>query len=167
MKALFLVLALVSVSAFAREGHEGPEAAPSLPSPVIAMVKTSSFFVPPNAPRLILVQVRENGAVELVKNFPSGKVEVTAVATLSPTLAKKIASDSRQVKETEIRDPQPNMPGCMDAPSTTYLSIQGRKEIVIGRHIDCKEMEKVDASDADRQLRTALEAAASLAYLTR
>jgi hypothetical protein len=164
MKALILALALFSsVASFASEGHEGPEAAPRLKAPVIAKVVTGSGFAPPTVARSTIVQIRSNGEIERIRNFANGDVQQTDIAALAPALAQQILETSRKVKQTVVRDPQPANPGCEDAPSTVYYAVQAGKDIVIAARENCKDMEKVDESDADRDLKRALSGAAELA----
>ena len=168
MKALILALALLTAtSSFAREGHEGPEAAPKSPAAVIAKVVTSAFFVAPTAPQSTIVEIRADGSIDQILDYRDGRTEIKAVATLAAEVLKQLATMVSEVKETLVRDPNPASPGCMDAPSTTFYAVQGGHEIVIAARENCKDLEKVDESDADRSLKRALNGAVALASVIR
>ncbi len=169
MKALLITaLLFTSLAVSAREGHEGPEATPVRPSsPVVAKVVTGAGFAPPAAPRATIVQIRENGTVERIRDYQGRQPSTQLIALLSKKVAEKIAQTAAAVEKTDVRDPRPENPGCMDAPSTTYYAVQGANEIVIAARENCKDLEKVDESAADRDLKRALDAVSALATLAR
>jgi|GEM_PF-4826236 len=164
MKSLVLALSLLlSIPAFA--GHEGPEGVAIL-DPVIAKVVTGSGFAPPVAPLSVTVQIHRSGLIEMIRAFPKNS-KTTEVATLAQPVALKLWGYTTSVVQAKLEDINPSAPECMDAPSTTYYAVQGWQEVEVAMTQNCKEFRKANESDADREVKRALDAALELSMIAR
>ena len=66
------------------------------------------------------------------------------------------------VKPGELVDPQPNHPGCMDAPSFQYVVEAPQGRIVIWAKEECKTMTRKNATAADTEIMQILSAIVAL-----
>lgn len=165
MKNLILALALcmIATPTFAKDGNDGPNAAQQEQQApqFIAEVVQGSGFVPHDYPSGTSVGVKENGSVVLTKFYFDGKVKTEVIAKLSKAMTANLLANVNAVSEGELIDQAPNSPGCMDAPTTTYLA----NGVKVKQRADCKEYLKNNENDADRQVVTTLGSLWDLANL--
>ncbi len=169
MKNLILALALclVATPSLARDGNDGPNAAQEARSApkIIAQVSIGAMFVPHDHPKGESVSVKDNGDVEHTLYWFNGKTKVKIIAKLSNATLAKLKANVNAVSKGEVVDPNPELPGCMDAPTTTYLANTNGVLLAIEQRIDCKDFRKTDANEADAAVVKTLKALMDLAEL--
>jgi hypothetical protein len=135
----------------AKAGNEGAQAAPQPQDPVLAeYIAAGGFFVPPGSVASKQYQILQSGTVQLVswiRGEQSPKVE-----TLKQLSTEELALCNNLVEAIEpgeLVDPNPESPGCMDAPSFRYVVHSSKGEITIWEKFNCKVMDRPAATEAD------------------
>ena len=163
-QCLALLLSLTTLTAWA--GNEGPQAAPTLPSQVLAEMVIGSGFGPPDMPFSTTIDIMKDGRVQEIQTFRMNRTVITELATLAPDTLAKLNKTVQSTKKGNIVDPDPKVPSCMDAPTTMYFAILNSGErIELGASEGCKEMRKDNATYGDKQIQKILQGFMSLIYL--
>jgi hypothetical protein len=161
LSALLLVL---STSAMAFVGNDGPQAAPQPPArPLVERSKNGGFMVPPGGLSAVKLQILDNGSVVKTEWIRAQGLAVqppktTLLLTFSPDKIAKIAQVVAQVKPGKLVDPNPERPSCMDAPTFTDVIYQGGVRVVLTETAACKTSVSDQASSADNELIQVLNA---------
>lgn len=157
MKYFILALAVCFSAVPAIAGNDGPNAAPKMPGPKVtslAQVTTSSFFTAPGSPYSTTVEVLPSGKVVVTssirsENGEADKVQVSALAALSKKAISNLMSDLKNLSAGKPVDTEPNTPGCMDAPGTSYSVLQNGQIVQLAFNGGCKEYRKPNMNQSD------------------
>lgn len=166
MKKTIALILMLAFGFTAKAGNEGAQAAPMPPATVLAeYIVNGGFFVPPNSPVTRRYQILSNGVAQEVVLYNSNKAPTTSLLkNLSTRELESIKSYIKTVKPGELYDPNPEAPGCMDAPGMRYTIYQDTTAIVIAQVQDCKEMARQNVSIADGRIVQILSEIAQLAH---
>lgn len=128
MKKALLIFAAAAISSSAF--------ATSLVPPILEMTSGGGF----RQPTWSRLTVYANGHVveTTIDSMTGQQVEIVSVLNLDPSVIQGLNILANQVKEEELVDPQPEKPGCMDAPTTTYVIKDRNQDIKIAQTILCK-----------------------------
>jgi hypothetical protein len=152
MKTIFAIILTLGFSLTAFAGNEGPQASPSEPAKIIAEVIVGIMFAPPTSPRTIRYQIFSTGNTQVVKTMRDGTETAQALKTYSPEEARAIRANVKEIVAGKIFDPNPSMPGCMDAPSVVYKVYKSKGEIEIFHRFNCKNSARKNANQADADM---------------
>lgn len=163
MKTQILAMLLVLSTLTAQAGNEGPQAAPKPPPKMIAQVVTGGGFAPPSVPVRRTIDVLADGQVQSTESYRDGHTVTKALAKLSKGVLSKLQAIVTATQAGELVDPNPQNPGCMDAPSITYYAILANQtKIAVASVEQCKQLERADASSGDYQIKDVLQGLMSL-----
>jgi len=122
IKTVFAILISLTAPVLAAEYQ--------MPRGAIAQVMVAGGFKPIDAPYATGVRIYENGRVESFSISNQGKTESKLIATLTPARVEAILAESRKLTVVDLIPADPNDPPCADAPDTTYLARNGRRDVV-------------------------------------
>jgi len=167
MKKMILSILVFALATSAFGGNEGPQAAPELPSKVLAeRGSNGGFFVAPGSVHARQIQILSNGDVIKIEWSRDPDTEkTTPIMKLSAAQIAKVFKLVKSVKPGAMVDPNPNSPGCMDAPNFSDAVYRGNTRIEIARNAACKQYKHENATDADTKLIRILDAMETLARL--
>lgn len=137
--ATALVASILSTGAFART--------PALGRGVVAEVVTAGMFRPADAPSSSGVRIMTDGKVISFTTYDSGRIVLKQVATLTADRVRAIKAEVADLADVELEQADPDAPGCMDAPSTTYLAKNSRGVTVkLAGRFACLEQIRTDGA---------------------
>ncbi len=154
MKNWILSLLMLTFALNAKAGNEGAQATPVAPPSVLAeYVSHGGFFIPPGGVASTSYQILPDGTVQVV-TWTRGQdaPEVKLIETLSNEELAHVKNLVAAVRPGKLFDPTPKSPGCMDAPSSSYVVYSSAGAITIGQYIDCKTLERENATAADTEI---------------
>ncbi len=135
--ATALVATILSTNAFARTA--------SLGRGVVAEVVTAGMFRPSDAPSSSGIRIMTDGKVISFTTYDDGRLVTKHIATLARDRVAAIKAEVAGLADVELTQADPDAPGCMDAPSTTYLAKNGRGTTVkLGGRYACLEQVRAD-----------------------
>lgn len=152
MKTLITFLLALGFSFQAMAGNEGPQATAQRPAKLIAEAMVNIFFAPSTYPRTIQHQIFSNGYTQVVKTMRDGELSVQALKPFSEEEMRAIKANVADIVPGAFFDPNPNRPGCMDAPTETYKVFSKKGKIQIFKRFACKTQSRENANDADADM---------------
>lgn len=153
MSLFALVVGFASLNAFA--GNDGPQGDIAEPPRVVAQLRMSGiFFWGPM--RSQGVRVFSDGQVITFEQALGVAETAELLTTLSPEKLEKLVVKVEGTVPSELYDPNPTQPECMDAPMTVYTVFQASgAKIDVGQTHLCHEYYMRNGQGV--QLRNALD----------
>jgi hypothetical protein len=153
MKTLLALMLTLGLSFSAIAGNEGPQAAPRPVGKLVAELVVSIPFAPPSVPGSYRYQINDTGYTQVVTQMRfSQETKVKALAPYSAEESQHINSLVQSIVPGELYDPNPEMPGCYDAPTVTLRVYTQKGAISISQRMRCKLSARVNASEADEEM---------------
>lgn len=135
--AAALAANILSTSAFA--------AGPSLGRGVVAEISTAGMFRPRTAPASTGVRIMTDGKVITFATYDDGRMVTKQIATLARDRVLAIKAEVANLPESELVSANPDLPGCMDAPSTTVLAKNARGvTVALTGRVACLDQVRAD-----------------------
>lgn len=167
MKKMFLSMLVMAFASFSFAGNEGPQAAPELPTPVIAeRTLSGGFFVAPGSPYAYSIQILIDGTVvktEWIRGEGKDEEKYSVITTLSSNRLKTLRKLIKSIQPGDMYDPNPKDPRCQDAPMSRDLVHKNGVQIEIAKNAGCKKFARQNATSADLRIIKILDALEKLA----
>lgn len=154
MKTLLLTL-VTAIGLTAYAGNEGAQAVPDYGTKVVAEYIANSGFFGWSGPGPIgysyqILSNRDAVVISYYRNHTQDQIK--RLRTLSFAEFSDLSLWLKKIKPGNMYDPQPNNPGCQDAPSFRYVVHLASGEMEIGKQAACKTWKRHNASSADAKV---------------
>lgn len=143
MKTKIAMITMLLFGLFAQAGNEGAQAIPQVPQNVLAeYFVAQGFFARPDSPSFYLYQIRLDGTVQITSSymFSSHPPEIKVLKVFNEAEIGHIVELVNSIQPGKLIDPNPDFPGCQDAPLSKYFVIPNTGKIQISEYIACKKM---------------------------